>query len=140
MTWATDMLDNMKRGTHPVPPVVDTLQLGLIDDWGTGWVKKTWRVKPDLLQLDGTLFGGYIAALFDQALAFATMTVVEDDETYRTANLNISFMTLSRSEDLTLEAKVVHRSRRLVTVEATLSTLTGEVRSIATAQQVITKT
>ena len=139
MTWATDMLDNMKRGTHTVPPVVDTLKLGLIDDWGDGWVRKIWRVEPDLLQLDGTMFGGYIAALFDQVLAFATMTVVADNETYRTTNLNISFMSLSRSEDLVLEAKVVSRSRRLVTVEALLLSLTGDVRSIATAQQMITK-
>lgn len=139
MTWATAILESMKQGTHPVPPIVNTLQLGLIDDWGDGWIRKTWCPKPELLQLDGSMFGGYIAALFDQALAFATMTVIGDDEGYRTTNLNISFMSLSRSEELVLEARVVSRSRRLITVEGTLSAKTGEIRSIATAQQMTTK-
>lgn len=139
MTWAKDMLENMKQGTHQVPPIVRTLQLGLIDDWGDGWIRKTWHPKPELLQNDGTMFGGYIAALFDQAFAFAAMTVMEDDEACRTTSLNISFISLSRSEDILIEAKVVSRSRRLITVEATLSSNTGEIRSIATAQQMITK-
>jgi len=94
MTWATEMLENMKQGTHPIPPVTKTLQLGLIDDWGEGWVRKSWSPKKDLLQQDGTMFGGYTSALFDQIFAFATMTVIGEDEAYRTSNLNISFFSL----------------------------------------------
>lgn len=139
MTWAKDMLENMKQGTHKVPPIVHTLQLGLIDDWGDGWVRKSWRPKPELLQNDGTMFGGYIAALFDQIFAFAAMTVLEDDEACRTTSLNISFISLSRLEDVLIEAKVVSRSRRLITIESKLSSKAGEIRSIATAQQMITK-
>lgn len=139
MTWATDMLDNMKRGTHPVPRVTQTLQLGTIDDWGDGWIRKSWPLKPDFLHPDGTLFGGYIAALFDQAFALATMTVIGDAEAYRTTQLNVCFISLSRSEPLTIEAKVVARSRRLITLEGKMLGEGGAVRSIATAQQVTTK-
>jgi len=32
---------------------------------------KTWSPSPDLANGDGSLFGGYLAALADQALAFA---------------------------------------------------------------------
>ncbi|MEO1188767.1 MAG: PaaI family thioesterase [Pseudomonadota bacterium] len=139
MTWATDMLENMKRGSHPLPPVTETLKLGLIDDWGEGWISKSWAPKPELLQQDGTVFGGYIAALFDQAFAFATMTVIQDHEAFRTSSLNISFLSLSRGETLKLEAKVVSRSRRLITLEAKLIGEAGEIRSLATAQQITTK-
>ena len=139
MTWATDLLTKMKLGTHQIPPLVQTLQLGLLDDWGEGWVKKTWRHRSDLLHQDGSMFGGYIGALFDQTFAFAAMTIVSDDEIFRTANLNISFVSLSRSEDVVLEARLVARSRQLITLEGTLSSLSGEIRSTATAQQVILK-
>ena len=138
MTWATEMLEKMKRGEHKLPPVTRTLELGLIDEWGDGWVRKSWHPKPGLLQQDGTVFGGYIAALFDQAFAFATMTVIQDDEAFRTSALNISFMSLSRGETLRLEAKVVSRSRRLITLEAKLTGEAGQIRSLATAQQITT--
>lgn len=139
MTWATEMLENMKLGTHPVPPITQTLQLGLIDDWGDGWVQKTWMPTPELLQSDGTMFGGYISALFDQIFAFATMTVIGDDEAYRTSNLNVSFMSLSRNEKVIVEARVVSRSRRLITLEGKMLGDQAKVRSIATAQQITTK-
>jgi len=136
MTWATEMLDNMKRGTHQLPPVTKALQLGLIDDWGPGWIHKTWISKPEFLHPDGTMFGGYISALFDQAFALATMTVINDDETYRTSHLNVSFLSLSRHENVTLDARVVSRSRRLITLSGTMLGQDGKVRSIATAQQI----
>ena len=139
MTWATEMLDNMKRGAHPAPPIVKTLRLGLIDDWGEGWIEKSWRPDEDLLQADGTMFGGYIAALFDQAFAFAAMTVIGEHEAYRTSNLNVSFLSLSRSEPITLRANVVARSKRLITVDGKMLSPTGTIRAIATAQQITTR-
>ena len=139
MTWATDMLNNMKLGTHPVPLVTETLKLGLIDDWGQGWIRKSWSPQPEFMHTDGTMFGGYMAALFDQAFALAAMTVVQDDETYRTSNLNISFLSLSRSEPVVLEARVVSRSRRLISLEAKMLGSNNEVRAMATAQQMTTR-
>ena len=138
MTWATEMLENMKRGTHPIPQITKTLQLGLIDDWGEGWVRKSWSPKEEFLHPDGTMFGGYASALFDQVFAFATMTVIGEDEAYRTSNLNISFLSLSRSEKVSLEASVVSRSRRLITLEGKMLGFDGQVRCIATAQQITT--
>ena len=138
MTWATEMLDNMKRGTHPVPRVTETLRLGLIDDWGEGWIRKSWAPKSEFMHPDGTLFGGYISALFDQAFALAAMTVVADTEAYRTSHLNVSFLSLSRSERVTLKARVVARSRRLITLEAKMLGPGDEVRALATAQQITT--
>lgn len=139
MTWATDLLEKMKQGTHEIPPLVQTLQLGLLEDWGDGWVRKTWRHTPELLHNDGSMFGGYIGALFDQVFSFSAMTVVAEDEMFRTTNLSINFVSLSRSEDLVLDARVIARSRRLITLEGKLSTLGGKIRSTATAQQMVLK-
>jgi acyl-coenzyme A thioesterase PaaI-like protein len=94
-TWATDRLDALIAGATP-PPVVEKLELGTLDAWGEGWVTKLWTSKPDLLNSDGSMFGGYLAALADQMLAFAAMTVLPGDHMFRTANLAVSFFKVGR--------------------------------------------
>lgn len=138
MTWATDRLDVIKAGTLDVPPVVTTLSLGLLDDWGPGWVRKSWTPKLELLNGDGSLFGGYLAALADQVLAFAAMTVAPDDVHFRTVNLQMQFVKVGRALPLTIEARVVSSSRQLITVSAEFRRPDGELIATAQAQQVTT--
>jgi acyl-coenzyme A thioesterase PaaI-like protein len=56
-TWATERLSHLVSGATP-PALI---------------------AKPDLLNGDGTMFGGYLAALAEQMLAFAAMTVLPGD-------------------------------------------------------------
>ena len=92
-TWATQRFDEIINGPVTIlPPVIQALRLGGLDTWGIGWIKKRWQPHPDLLNVDGSLFGGYIAALADQAPAFAAMTVVPADRIFRTINLNVNFI------------------------------------------------
>lgn len=137
MTWATDRLDALVRGAVAVPPVVTTLQLGTLDSWGPGWACKSWSPKPELMNGDGTMFGGYLAALADQILAFATMTVLPGDKGYRTTNLTISFFKLIRGPVL-IEGRVLAQSRSVINVEADFSLEDGALAARAQAQQVLT--
>lgn len=137
MTWATERLDSLKAGTAVPPPIVRTLKLGLIDDWGAGWVRKSWRPDPDLATADGSLFGGYLAALADQVLAFATMTVVPHDRLFRTVNLQVNFLKVSRNEALVVEARVVAQTRQLITTRADFRRPDGVLIAEATAQQIV---
>ncbi|MEI6441289.1 MAG: PaaI family thioesterase [Alphaproteobacteria bacterium] len=137
MTWATDRLDALKAGNVTPPPVVQTLKLGLIDDWGEGWVRKSWNPAPELATADGSLFGGYLAALADQVLAFATMTVVPNDRLYRTVNLQLNFLKVSRSHPLAIDARVVAQTRQLITVRAEFRREDGTLIADATAQQIL---
>ena len=137
MTWATDRLDALKAGTATPPPIVETLRLGLIDDWGEGWVRKSWRPTPELATADGSLFGGYLAALADQVLAFAAMTVVPHDRLYRTVNLQLNFLKVGRGGPLTIEARVVAQTRQLITVRAEFRREDGALIAEATAQQIL---
>ena len=118
MSWAKERLDALVAGTAVVPPVVQTLRLGTLREWGEGWIKKEWTPSPELLNADGSLFGGYIAALADQALAFAAMTVVAPDAAFRTINLQINFIRVGRAHPLSIEARVVATTRQLLTVRA----------------------
>lgn len=137
MTWATERLDALKAGTATPPPIVETLRLGLIDDWGEGWVRKSWRPSPELATTDGSLFGGYLAALADQVLAFAAMTVVPHDRLYRTVNLQMNFLKVARDAPLSIEAKVVARTRQMITVRAEFRSEDGALIADATAQQIV---
>lgn len=137
MTWATDRLDQIKGGDVVLPPVVQTLRLGGLDDWGQGWARKTWTPAPELLNSDGSLFGGYIAALADQILALAAMTVAPGDAMFRTSNLKVDFIRVGKAEVLTLEGRVVAKTKGMIHVEADFRRPDGELIARASAQQVV---
>jgi uncharacterized protein (TIGR00369 family) len=137
MTWGTDRLAALKAGAGEPPPIVRTLRLGLIDDWGEGWVRKSWSPHPDLATADGSLFGGYLAALADQVLAFAAMTAAPNDMHFRTLNLQMNFVRIARAQPLEIEAKVVAQTRQLITVRAEFRREDGELIAEASAQQLL---
>jgi uncharacterized protein (TIGR00369 family) len=137
MTWGTERLAALKTGDADLPPIVRTLRLGLIDDWGEGWVRKSWSPHPDLQTADGSLFGGYLAALADQILTFAAMTVVPGEMHFRTLNLQMNFVRIGRTGPLSIEAKVVAQTRQLVTVRAEFRREDGDLLAEATAQQLL---
>lgn len=135
-TWATTRLDQLVAGAEP-PPVVQTMRLGTLEAWGEGWVKKRWEPSPEMLNSDGTLFGGLIAALADQVLAFAAMTVVPGDKYFRTTNLAVNYFKLGRAHPLDIEAKVVSQSRQLIHVRAEFYGADRKLLAEASAQQVV---
>jgi len=137
MSWARTRLDELKAGGASLPPVVETLRMGGLDDWGEGWVRKSWSPTPALMTADGTMFGGYLAALADQALAFAAMTVVPEDAAYRTLNLQLNFVRVTPLQPLAIEARVVARTRQLITARAEFRREDGELIAEAFAQQLV---
>ena len=137
MTWGTDRLAALKADVGEPPPIVRTLRLGLLDDWGEGWVRKSWTPHPDLATADGSLFGGYLAALADQVLAFTAMTVVPGEMHFRTLNLQMNFVRIGRTQPLSIDARVVARTRQMITVRAEFHREDGELLAEATAQQLL---
>jgi len=139
MTRATDRLDALVAGREEAPPVVQTLRLGLLDAWEPGWVGKRWEPDPELLNGDGSLFGGYIAALADQLLAFAAMTVVPEGSAFRTINLSVQFIRVGRAHPILAEGRVTAQTTSLITVEASFFREDDKALiARATAQQMVT--
>lgn len=137
MGWAQERLEEIVSGRGRTPPIVEQLKLGLLDAWGEGWIEKTWRPDPALATADGSLFGGYIAALADQALAFAAMTVVPDDRTYRTTQLNVSFYRVGRDSPVFIRAEVIAHTRQLISVRARFIQAQDRLIAEAGAQQIL---
>lgn len=138
MTWATDRLDALVRREAEPPPVATTLRLGLVDAWGEGWARKRWEPHPDVMNADGSMFGGYLAALADQMLTFAAMTVIDGASAFRTTDLQIRFFKVGRAHPLIIEGRVIARSRSLITVEVDLAREDGDLIAKATGQQFVT--
>jgi uncharacterized protein (TIGR00369 family) len=134
-TWATDRLDALVRGDVVLPPVTRTLRLGTLDSWAPGRIMKTWSPDPELLNVDGSLFGGYVAALADQALTFVAMTSVPDDMVFRTLNLTINFHRVGNAEQLKIEAWVISQTRQIISTRAEFRRPDDKLVAEASAQQ-----
>jgi uncharacterized protein (TIGR00369 family) len=138
MSWATERLDDLQAGRAEPPPVVRTLQLGLLDDWAEGRVSKRWTPTDDVLNDDGSMSGGYIAALADQMLGFAAMTVIPEGSAFRTINLNVQFIRVAHAHPLLIEAMVVSATKSLIVAEVVFLREDGELIARASAQQLVT--
>jgi uncharacterized protein (TIGR00369 family) len=136
-TWATDRLDALKDKATALPPVIETLGLGGLDEWEPGLVRKTWEARPHLLNSDGSVFGGYIAALADQMLAFAAMSVIPGDCVFRTLNLSVSFVRVAKGGIIAIESRVVAQTRRVITTRAEFLREDGALLAEASAQQIV---
>lgn len=137
MNQMHERLDALVARRADPPPVVETLRLGLLDAWGPGWSRKTWTPCKEVLQSDGSLFGGYLAALADQSLAFAALSVLEEGELIRTTALSIQFFRVGKPEPLEIEARVLARTKRMISVEVDLRRPDGELVAKAMGQQAI---
>jgi uncharacterized protein (TIGR00369 family) len=135
--WS-DLLDAIRDGTAgDPPPCIANLDLPPIASWEPGRVRTEWTVNPDFFHERGALFGGYLAAIADSAVGLATMTVLEDDEAFTTADLRVSFFRPVTGGTLRTEANVVYRGRRMVHVEVTFERDDGTLAGRATATQAV---
>jgi len=81
------------------------------------------------------LFGGYLAALADQALTFAAMTSVPESMVFRTTNLSMTFLRVGKAEPLKIEARVTSQTRQIISTRAEFQRPDGELITEASAQQ-----
>ena len=60
------------------------------------------------------IHGGLVATLLDTAMGGACWSLLDDGETFLTADLHVEFLRSSRPGTLRAEGKVVHRTKRVV--------------------------
>ncbi|HEX2590419.1 MAG TPA: PaaI family thioesterase [Rhizomicrobium sp.] len=137
MNWAIDRLNKLKAKEVALVPVAETLRLGGLDDWSEGFAQKRWLPSDEVLNGDGSLFGGYIAALADQMMAFAAMSVMPDNAAFRTVNLNVQFFKVGRAHPLNIAARVTAQTKSLISVEVDFLRDDGVNIARASAQQMV---
>lgn len=66
----------------------------------------------------GTLHGGIITDLADASMGMATISTLDEDETFTTLELKMNFLRPVKEGWLTSEARVLHRGKKIALVEA----------------------
>jgi uncharacterized protein (TIGR00369 family) len=80
---------------------------------GQGYARFLLPFKPDLANSIGLLQGGVIAALADEAVAFALYSLVPEGEMFNTVEMKINFLGAVKEGDVTAEAHIAKRGRTI---------------------------
>lgn len=78
---------------------------------------------------------GYLTAVADELPGMATLTVLEDDEMFVTADIRMNYFRPVRGGELVVEAFVLRKGRSGAHIEATFSTPDGKLVAKASATQ-----
>jgi uncharacterized protein (TIGR00369 family) len=136
MQW-TEFLDRLVARKTELPSHVRVLRIPLIDGWEPGRVWSAWEVDPELIQPHGDVFGGYIAAVADEMLGMATMSVLAEGEVFTTSESSLHYFRPIRAGTLRVEASVLHRGRSSAHVEVAFTNREGEPVAKARGTQII---
>jgi uncharacterized protein (TIGR00369 family) len=81
--------------------------------------------------------GGMVTTLLDTAMGGACWSVLEENESFLTADLRVEFMRSSRPGTLRAEARVVQRNRRVAFCSADLYDADGTLLASSRCTQII---
>jgi acyl-coenzyme A thioesterase PaaI-like protein len=115
-----ELMNAIVSGADAPPPYVVPLRMPRAAGWADGRVWLHWKMDPQLANGAGTAFGGYLAALADHALGIATCSVLAEDESFTTSELQMHYFGRAR-----IHAEVVFTGED------------GRIAGKATATQVI---
>jgi acyl-CoA thioesterase len=80
---------------------------------GKGYARFLLPFKPELANTIGLMQGGVIAALADEAVAFALYSLVPEGEMFNTVEMKINFLGAVKDGDVTAEAHIAKRGRTI---------------------------
>jgi uncharacterized protein (TIGR00369 family) len=137
MTIWTDRLNQIKAGEAKKPRVVEIMRLPDIVSWQTGQVVTKWEIDHDFHTIGGQLFGGYVTALADQVMGHTAMTVLEDENMFRTIQLNTTFYRPMRKGVLWITGKVRQKTRQAIHVNVDFCDVGGTLMASVAGIQII---
>ena len=107
---------------------------------GDGFVVIEWDATEEYSFRDPSgpiVHGGLVATLLDTAMGGACWTVLEDGESFLTADLRVEFYRSARPGTLRAHGRVVQRTRRVAFCEAELADTDGRVLAASRCTQLI---
>ncbi len=116
----------MKNKIEPLPP---ELEAGIrktiaanpfikfvgiqVPELGKGYARFVLPFKPELANSIGLMQGGVIAALADEAVAFALYSLVPVGETFNTVEMKINYLAPVKEGTVVAEAQIPKRGRTI---------------------------
>jgi len=128
------LLEAVRDGRLPAPPIATTLgfDLDLVEDG-----RAVFSLEPGEHHYNpiGSVHGGVFATLLDSAAGCAVHSTLPAGVGYTSVDLNVRFLRGMTTDTgrVTCEGRVVHRGRRMVLAEATLSDGRGRLLATATS-------
>lgn len=116
----------MKTAVEPLPPELEASIrkrlaanpfikfVGIqVPELGRGFARFLLPFKPELANSIGLLQGGVIAALADEAVAFALYSLVQEGETFNTVEMKINFLAAVQEGEVEAIARIAKRGRTI---------------------------
>jgi uncharacterized protein (TIGR00369 family) len=123
----------------PAPHIWRTLGYRGVDR-GDGVSVIEWDATPEFCfhAPSGTIVhGGMVTTLLDTAMGGACWSVLQDDESFLTAELRTEFIRATRPGTLRAEGRVIQRNRRVAFCSAELYDTDGELLASSRCTQII---
>lgn len=102
-----------------------------ITDARPGYARATLEVGPRVRHPGGYAHGGALAGFGDTAAAWATFPALDGGEIFTTIEFKATFITGVQDGTLVAEATQVHKGRRTMVLEVTITTDEPEPRLVA---------
>lgn len=124
--WAAlsgkDIIEALRAGTLPKPPMADTLDFLLVEA-SEGRAVFSGQPAEWMYNPIGVVHGGWAMTILDSALGVAIHTTLAKGERYTTLETKVNFVRpiLPGTGPVHAAATVVHRGRRIATAEGQLT-------------------
>ena len=126
-------------GDLPAPHIWLTLGYRSIEQ-GNGVAVIEWDATPEYCfhaPSGPIVHGGMVSTLLDTAMGGACWSVLEQDESFLTADLRVEFMRAARPGTLRAEGRVIQRNRRVAFCSAELYDTEGAQLASARCTQIV---
>jgi uncharacterized protein (TIGR00369 family) len=125
---------DVMEGRKPAPPAATLLGFKLLEiDPEQGTLRAQFEAKPEFLNPQGNVQGGFLAAMLDDTLGPALVATLRADQHAPTLELKVSFLRPARAGALIGEGRVVSKGSSIAFLSGELRDPGGELIATATA-------
>lgn len=118
------------------PHIMTTLGMKLVNN-AEGRATMTLQVDKRFHNPMGTLHGGILTDLADACMGMATISTLEESESFTTLELKMNFIRPVIEGELTADARVVHRGKTIALAECVIKNKEGKEVARGTATQMV---
>ena len=128
-----ELFQRMLRGELPSPPIMQTLDIALVEAEKGRVVFQGHPARAHYNPL-GSVHGGYHATLLDSCVACAVQSVLDAGQGYTTIELKVNYLRALTDQvgPVRAEGKVIHVGRQIGTAEGRLYDAAGRLYAHAT--------
>jgi uncharacterized protein (TIGR00369 family) len=128
----SDVLLDTIAGRGPMPPAAELLGWEALSI-EPGRVRVRYTALEAFYNPMGTVQGGFLAAMLDDAMGPALFTLLDEGQHAPTLEMKVSFMRPAYAGPLIAEGRVAHKGRSVAFVEGELRSEDGQLVATATA-------